>query len=457
MPLFKTKTRRIRFWIHLTGAYVRKYRLWFIAVFLVGTILAYGTVKLWSKVARNNLVTIGYVGTYTLENLETQVLALATQSLITIDESGHPQPSLASHWTVSEDGKTYLVFLKDNLIWHDDTAVDAKDITIAIEGVSVKALNNKVIEFKLPNPISSFTTALDRPIFKSKSFYGTGEFRIVDIDKTADVVKTISLAPKSKDLPQVDVKFYPREDQLLNAIKIGDVKYAAVANAQIFEKWTNLEVVKNVANDEIVTIFYNTKDPLLSSKELRQALTYAINRSNFDGVSAVSPISPSNWAYNENTKRYEYNSGRAKELLTKSATKNPAITLTVSTELTNVGQSIKGDWEDLGVSVDLQESQTVPQTFQAYLATNKIPADPDQYGLWHSTQKSTNLTKLSDVKIDKLLEDARITQDEGQRKELYLEFQKFLVEEAPAAFLYHPYKYQVTYKNIKHLVSKLPK
>ena len=98
----------------------------------------------------------------------------------------------------------------------------------------------------------------------------------------------------------------------------------------------------------------------------------------------------------------------------------------------------------------------VPAQFQALLAVNKLPRDPDQYTLWHSTQTKTNITKYKNVRVDKLLEDARITKEEDKRKELYLEFQKVLAEDAPAAFLYYPYKYRVVYKNAKPLLSKLP-
>lgn len=402
-------------------------------------------------------MTIGYVGVYNLETIPTQVLTLATQSLIAADPSGKPQPSLASHWIVSDDGKTYVVFLKDNLKWHDTTNLDAKDISIAIQDVQITALNNKAIEFRLPNPIASFPLALDKPVFKAKSFYGTGQFRIVDIDKVDEVVKKISLVPKDKNLPRVDIRFYQSEDQALDALKIAEVKTATVANAQLFEDWPNVEVKRQVDESEVVTIFYNNNDSLLSSKEIRQALSFAINRGEFDGKLATGPISPSSWVHNINVKRYEYNTGKARELIGKSNSPKPKITLSVTPGLENVAESIRRDWEAIGVKTSLQFEKTVPQNYQALLAVNRIKPDPDQYALWHSTQKDTNITKYKNVKVDKLLEDARNTQDEEKRKELYFDFQKFLVEDSPVTFLYHPHKYQISYKNAKSLIAKLPK
>ena len=453
---YKVPARRFKFWVSVFSAYITRYKFWIFVFVLVLLITIVAFKIFWSQVSRNNVVAIGYVGTYTLESIPANALALATDSLIVIDKSGRPQPAMASHWTTTEDGKKYIVFLKDNLKWHDDTQVDAKDISLAVSGVSIVALNNKAIEFDLKTPLVSFLQTLDKPVFKRNSFYGTGQFRIVDIKKIEEVVKEIKLTPKDKNLPKVEIKFYAAETQALEALKIGEVKVATVSSAQELANWPNLEVEKNLDETKVITIFYNTDDPLLSSKEFRQALNYAINRQEFDGVLAQSPIYPSSWAFNKTVKGYDYNSGKAKELISKSQIENPQVTLTVGPALEEIAGRIANDWEAIGVKVVVKKEKTVPSDFQALLAVNELPWDPDQYALWHSTQTKTNITKYKNVRVDKLLEDARVTKEEDKRKDLYFEFQKVLAEDAPAAFLYFPYKYRVVYKNIKPLLSKLP-
>jgi peptide/nickel transport system substrate-binding protein len=89
------------------------------------------------------------------------------------------------------------------------------------------------------------------------------------------------------------------------------------------------------------------------------------------------------------------------------------------------------------------------------LINQPIPIDPDQYTLWHSTQ-ATNLTNNAvgensdenndNAKIDKLLEDGRQTLDPEDRRLIYLDFQRFLVEYTPAVFLYHPTSYTILRK-----------
>jgi len=437
-------------------AYFKRYQLRVLAGIAIAALLIFGSLKIFPAVYQGNTIKIGYIGTYNLETIPTEVLSLATQSLVTEGPDGKPIPSLASHWTVSGDGKTYVIFLKDNLAWHDSTPVDAKNISIAISNVQISALNNKAIEFRLPNPISSFLQALDKPVFKAKTFYGTGEFRIVGIDQVDSVIKRIRLHPKDPTLPKVEIKFYTSQQQAISALKMGDVKVLKVANAKAFQSWPNVNVKQETDESSLVTIFYKTDDEFLSSRDLRQALSYAINKDNFDGEMATSPISSASWAYNPQVKRYDYSTAKAKELLSRTGQKEKTITVSVMPGLTEVAQQIKENWEAIGIKVNIKDEKTIPTNFQALLAINHLSPDPDQYSLWHSTQKKTNITNYVNVKIDKLLEDARSTKDEGQRKDSYFDFQKFLVEDEPATFLYHPYTYQVIYKNVQPLYNKLP-
>lgn len=457
MSFASTKARRIKFWHHLAVAYIQRYRLRIFLTLAITFAISILLFKIIPTLFRNNVVSIGYVGTYSLDSLPADILVLATQPLVSYDNTGRSVPSLASNWTISEDGKTYIVFLKDNLHWHDSSLVEAKDISIAISNVQVTALNNKAIEFKLPNPIASFPQALNAPVFKRKSFYGTGEFRITDISQIQGNVKKLSLVPKDDNLPKVEIKFYPTESLAINALKIGEIKVLSASNAKILESWPNLNVNKTEDKQEIVTIFYNTQDKNLGSKELRQALSHATTKETFDGPQAFSPISSSSWAYNTDVKKYDYNLGRAKELYASAKLASPKIVLSYISGFETTAKKVKEDWQVLGVSVEIKEEKNIPDNFQALLAVEKLPQDPDQYALWHSTQKETNITSYSNQKIDKLLEDARTVQNEDERKTLYHDFQKFLVEDAPATFLYYPYKYTISYKNIQHLLDKLPK
>ena len=72
--------------------------------------------------------------------------------------------------------------------------------------------------------------------------------------------------------------------------------------------------------------------------------------------------------------------------------------------------------------------------FQLLLIGQNIPADPDQYDLWHSDQ-SPNFTKCKNARIDNLLYKGLQTYDVKERTAIYQEFQQFFLEDPPAIFL----------------------
>src|SRR6185503_10958526 len=69
-------------------------------------------------------------------------------------------------------------------------------------------------------------------------------------------------------------------------------------------------------------IAHNAKNPHLSKKEVRQAISYATNRQEMldsfyagRGTLVSGPFAPGSWAYNLDVKPYAYNLARARELL----------------------------------------------------------------------------------------------------------------------------------------------
>jgi peptide/nickel transport system substrate-binding protein len=79
--------------------------------------------------------------------------------------------------------------------------------------------------------------------------------------------------------------------------------------------------------------------------------------------------------------------------------------------------------------------------FDILLYEIETTIDPDQYNLWHSLKSShpdLNISGYSYERVDILLEDARKSLDRSTRKEKYDLFQRYLMADAPAVFLYNP-------------------
>jgi peptide/nickel transport system substrate-binding protein len=211
-----------------------------------------------------------------------------------------------------------------------------------------------------------------------------------------------------------------------------------------------VKVTKTTNTGEYVAVFFDTQDKTLSDKNLRQALSYAINKDALGGERAISPISVDSWAYNSQVKPYDYDSVKAKQMIDdyKKSAKVDSLSISLTTPpiLLAQAESVAKDWQAVGVNVNLQVISNVPTDYQAFMAIFDIPDDPDQYSIWHSTQTATNITHYQNPRIDKLLEDGRSTINIEDRKKIYLDFQRFLVEDSPAAFLYYPTTYTISRK-----------
>ncbi len=197
----------------------------------------------------------------------------------------------------------------------------------------------------------------------------------------------------------------------------------------------------------LIVLLLNSQNDFLSEKNIRQALAYSIKK-DFDNR-ALGPISSDSWAFNSGIKEYQFNQQKAKNLLDKGLSETnlkhgPKLELVTPVAFLALAESIKKDWlETLGLETEIKIADTLPSQFQALLVSQEIPPDPDQYYLWHSTQ-GRNLTGYRSPKIDKLLEDGRREFDTQKRKEIYFDFQRFLVEDSPAVFLYYPTRYQIS-------------
>jgi peptide/nickel transport system substrate-binding protein len=114
-----------------------------------------------------------------------------------------------------------------------------------------------------------------------------------------------------------------------------------------------------------------------------------------------------------------------------------------------VAEGFKKYWEAVGIKAEIdiisanqmQTKVIKPREFEILFYGQVLGADPDPYSFWHSSQtgeQGLNIADYSNKDVDKLLEDARLTNEEPIRQEKYQEFQKIISEEVPAIFIYSP-------------------
>lgn len=392
---------------------------------------------------------IGVVGTYNIDSLPQEILDLISNPLITVDTDGKIIPVLISKWDISKDNKVYQFKLKDNLFWSDGKPVSAYDLNLKYKGINIKAINNNTIEFDLNQPLAIFPIYLSKPLFKFPLKGIAGLYQVQNYSLNKDTVKTLVLSPNKAGLSPKTYYFYENEDKMITAYKKGEINQMSINKktlAESFSSWKNTNVVKNTNYSQIMTLFFNNNNQLLASKDFRKAIAYATPDFEDLGEKATSPIPPTSWGFSKNIKTYSYNLEKAEGIISKVASKDASINFYTFYDYINVAEEIKKNLETAGLKVNLRVLSYIPQEFDIFLTVWNPPVDPDQYYFWHSTQIDSNITNYKNIKVDKLLEDGRKTGNIEDRKRIYQEFQKNLMEDLPAYFIYHPYSFTIERK-----------
>ena len=207
----------------------------------------------------------------------------------------------------------------------------------------------------------------------------------------------------------------------------------------------------------------NISQPPLNDIRVRQALTYSLNRKAIlDGIYfgvgelANAPITAASWAYNASLKPIAEDLTKAKQLLAAAGHENGLtfdLLITANETDTSLSAMLKSQWARVGINVNLvsrtAEQATVEyrdQKFPMFLVGFSGRADPDltifdnfhSKGAFNRASFNKSYTpEESQVTLDARITKARQVYDQAQRKVLYDDIQKQLVENAHCILFTH--------------------
>jgi peptide/nickel transport system substrate-binding protein len=416
-------------------------------------------------------------------------------TLVAFDTNMQIIPALAEKWE-TPDPKTYLFHIRQGVKFHDGTDLNADAVKFNIDRyltdkasrrkaeidtvTSVDVMDPYTVKFTLKTGFSPLLPTLaDRAgmILSPKVIQalgpdalaakpigaGSGPFKFVEAVKDDHITVERNANYWKKDasgaqLPYLDkVTYRPISDPtvLLANVKTGDidVTYQIAAKDVAAVKAGSELVLKDVAGLGFNALQFNAAKEPFNTKELRQAVCEALDRDqilkvvNFGvGQIAQGPIPPSSWAFDANYKPYGANIAKAKEYL-KAAGKPDGFTFDLkigsgSPTTTQLAQLIKDQMAKAGITMNIvQEERTVLSTdqmggnFQMVTFGWSGRADPDGnlYNIFH-TGGGLNYGAYSSPPVDDALEKARAASDQSQRKDLYQQAQKLLVDDGAMAF-----------------------
>lgn len=429
--------------IWLFSGFFKKYAKLIVFSLVISLLVISQIGKLIAKIPtpKTNL-RVAIIGQFNSNQLPTKVLNILNSGLITFNEKLEPVPNVAESWSVSEDGKTYTFKLNPSKKWSDESPLTAEEIKISIPNIKASSPDKHTLEFTIPTKFSPFVSLLNIPLVKNDGKIAS-KYTIKLKQRNTGIITQIIL--ESND-HKIIFQTFPTAKQALTAYKLGQVDTVLNLPSDIISDANGYGEITTHSNlSEVVLLIFNQTDPNLKEKTVRQSIAYMIQDKTFGHKESLTTINPSSWSYNPLVKTYGFNPQRAREL-TKSKT---TLELATSPELLKTAEGIKSQLDSDIFEINIKVVTSTPDQFQLYLTNYNIPIDPDQYRDWHSTQ-STNIGRGNDEKIDKLLEDGRVINDQKQRKSIYIDFQKTFAEELPALPLYHPTTFDLT-RNKKHL------
>jgi peptide/nickel transport system substrate-binding protein len=178
----------------------------------------------------------------------------------------------------------------------------------------------------------------------------------------------------------------------------------------------------------------------------RDAINKVVFRGQFEP--ACGPISPDSPLSSDASQACpKHDPAGAKTLLSQAGVSTP---LKVSMVIGNtpqarlLGEAIQAQAREGGFEVELQPTefsasldQTDAGKFQMFQIGWSGRVDPDgNIATFLKTQGAQNIAGYSNPEVDKLIEDARATSDEGQRRDLYGQLVTKVHEDAPLIYLY---------------------
>ncbi len=418
---------------------------------------------------------------------------------------------LAESWDISKDGLVITFHLKKGVRWTDGVEFTADDVIFGFNTIINKktptAYSEDFLQVKKAEVLDKYTfrVTYGKPFAPALASWGNLVVLPKHLLEGKDLTKSefgrdpVGMGPYKltnwvpgqelildsnhdyfEGRPYIDRFVYrviPDRATMFLELQTGGVDMMDLTPIQ-YTKQTGSEYFRNnfqkFRYPQFVYTYmgFNLKHPFFKDRRVRQAIAYAIDKSEIIdvvlfglGSPATGPYVPNTWPYNPDVKKYPYNPEKARQLLKEAGWEDTDGDGILDkdgrpfrfTILTNMGNTLRMNtatiiqWKlaKIGIRVDIKvlEWSTFvnefidKRRFEAVILGWQISPDPDQFDIWDSKktkEKEFNFVSYSNPEVDALLEKGRRTYNIEERKKAYFRIQEILAEDLPYIFLYVP-------------------
>ncbi|HEX7388176.1 MAG TPA: ABC transporter substrate-binding protein [Castellaniella sp.] len=420
-------------------------------------------------------------------NPEYLVGELLYSGLTRLSDHLKAEPDLAKSWQANQDLTTWVFTLRKNIVFHDGTPCQAKDVEASIKLMldpatasparnnigpikDVRAVDDTHVEITTHKPYAdlpamlAYTNARIIPAalieagqFKSlgQRAVGTGPFKLVSYDPSRVVVVERNphyYDPDRPYLDRVEVVVYPDPLAQTSALIAGDTDIITSMDSTEYPRVEHARgvVPLRTPSGQFLNVNMGCNQKPFQDARVRQALAACVDRKALvdfvaNGYGTVGNDSPINSAYPffEPVAAKTQDIAKAKSLLAAAGYPNGLdLTLIASDRpatRTQLGIALQSMAEPAGFRIKVQ---TMPQATYLdqvwkkgnfYIGFYNMQATVDAvFSLLYTSDASWNETHWNNKDFDALVEQARGTIDEKQRTELYGKAQQLMSNQVPS-------------------------
>ena len=424
-----------------------------------------------------------------------RLAAMIHQQLVTTDfvHNTGVHPGLADRWEISPDGKTYTFFLNPAAKWHDGKPVTSQDVkwtydTIREEqGGTVRFFEGvEAIEAPDPHTVVLRLEAVDAsllgnlgtwngPFILPKHIYegqdwltapanenpvGSGPFRFVSWQKGSHVIVEANddFFRGRPAIQRIVTRFYNLPN-LITAFETGEVQF--VYELLPFSELTRLAADPKYRIDIHYRglssqIQFNVRNAPFDDVRVRRALALAVDRNEvsdrvFSGLAPVNASQmPFSWA---RTDEFDmaFDPQEAERLLDKAGLPRGSDGVRFRTTLSlapvmswpDMATVVIDQWKRIGVEVQI-ESMDFPsllarvgeqKNFQLVGHNVIISHEPGELCTFVCSNGARNWGGYNNAEVDELVERGRGVNDQGERKAIYEQMQRVLMDDSFRIYL----------------------
>lgn len=423
------------------------------------------------------------------------------EALVKVDRTGKIVPWLAERWHTADE-KNYTFFLKRGVRFHNGRELKAADVKFAVERAmnpetkhphpqhyaaiqDIVVKDDYTITFTLKSPTANFLLTMARQgsvIYPREAVatlktapVGTGPFTVAEWVRGDRIVLARHKDYHVAGLPRLDrvtYRFIPDPNAALAALKAGDVDAMMFGmgpeHAGELQKDPRFQVITGETTNDVILALNNARKPYGDAR-VRRAITHAVDKKEIlngamFGLGTIlgSNVDPLNPYYVDMSKAMPHDPVRAKKLLAEAGYPNgfeavlrvaPQYYYTVRT-----GEVIVSQLARVGVRVKIEQVE-----WGQWLSRVYREADYDMTIIGHG--EAWDIANYANPKyyfrydsprFQELYRKSEITIDDRARRDLFVQMQKMLVEEAPVVWLFAHPRLAAAKKGLEGLWKDLP-